>query len=186
MFTQQILAENIFLKDISVLRESAKIFLSDASHDATAGQDNDASIKLLQTVLAAEIVCIWRYTMMSVSQDGLQNNWIGTEFQEQANDEREHMRLAASRIEQLGGTPNFSPDGLVSRSAACNDGHGNFTKRISENLVAEQSIIEHYRDLIGYFSSRDPETCAMLEDIIRDEEHHSTDMQDILGSYLLG
>ncbi|MDE8349933.1 MAG: ferritin-like domain-containing protein [Acidocella sp.] len=178
MFNQQIVAENFFLKDVNALRDSVKPYLS-----AAPSADPTPSIALLQTVLAAEIVCVLRYTMISVSHDGLQNAWIGTEFQEQANDERKHMTMAAKRIQQLGGTPNFNPPGLTSRAAGPGTYDGNFAKQVNENLEAEQSVIAHYRDLITYFAPRDAQTCAMLEDIIRDEEDHTRDMADLLGAY---
>jgi bacterioferritin len=184
MLEQQGGAENFFLNDVCSLRASAREFLDNVHVPKSAGIDAQASIELLQTVLAAEIVCVLRYTMISVSPEGLKNGWIGTEFQEQANDERKHMKMAAERIEQLGGTPNFDPQGLTSRGAVLNDCDGDFVKQVTENLVVEQNVIEHYRDLIGYFSSGDPESCKMLEEIIRDEEDHTSDMQDLLGSHL--
>ena len=184
MFEQQGRTENFFLNDVCSLRASAREFLDPARAEQRANTDAQASIELLQTVLAAEIVCVLRYTMMSVSPDGLKNGWIGTEFQEQANDERKHMMMAAERIEQLGGVPNFDPKGLTSRGVVLNDGDGSFVKCVTDNLVVEQNVIEHYRDLIGYFSYGDPESCKMLEEIIRDEEDHTSDMQDILGSYV--
>jgi bacterioferritin len=118
--------------------------------------------------------------MISVSQDGLKNPAIGAEFQEQANDERRHMMMAAARIEQLGGTPDFSP--RVSAEAAIPT-DADFPRRVRENLAAEQSVIAHYQDLIGFFGKKDPLTSAMLGEIMRDEEDHTGDMEDLLASY---
>jgi bacterioferritin len=172
MFQQQAMPENAFLKDVNALRDGARAHLADPH----------ASIPLLQSVLSAEIVCVLRYTMISVSEDGLKNSWIGTEFQAQADDERRHMKMAAERIEQLGGVPDFNPPHLASRTAAVSYS-GNFAKLIDENLAAEQSVIAHYRELITHFGTHDPESRALLEDIIRDEEDHTSDMTDLLGSY---
>ncbi len=179
MFEQQIIAENLFLKDITALRDSVGWMLREP---ADAGR-REHSIALLQTVLAAEIVCVLRYTMISVSPDGLKNGWIGNEFQAQANDERKHMTMAAERIEQLGGVPDFAPEGLSSRVESLLNFEGSFAKRVAQNLAAEQAVIAHYRALIGHFAGRDPQTAALLEDIIRDEEDHTSDMQDLLTSY---
>jgi bacterioferritin len=184
VFEQQLRPENFFLRDVCALRESAKPFLGQYPVARRTGFEKHSSIALLQTVLTAEIVCVLRYTMISVSEDGLRNGWIGAEFQAQANDERKHMQMAAGRIEQLGGTPNFHPDGLASRIAVLSKCNGDFAKRVSENLAAEQCVIEHYRDLMEYFSDRDPQTCAMLKEIINDEENHASDMLDILTSYM--
>jgi bacterioferritin len=180
MFEQQVRAANLFLNDVNALRARAGHCLQ-----AARGRDGgpEVAISLLQTVLAAEIVCVLRYTMISVSQDGLKNAWIGAEFQEQANDERNHMAMAAQRIEQLGGTPEYNPEGLALAATALAGG-GDFAARLAENLAAEQGVVEHYRDLIGYFAARDEATCALLEAIIRDEENHARDMQDLLGAYI--
>jgi bacterioferritin len=51
---------------------------------------------------------------------------------------------------------------------------------VKQNLIAERIAIEHYRDLIGYFSGRDPTTRLMLERILGDEEDHANDMHDLL------
>jgi bacterioferritin len=173
---EQLAEQNHFLQDVTALRDSARACLREPNGA------RQTSIALLQTVLAAEIVCVLRYTMISVSHDGLKNGRIGAEFQAQANDERKHMKMAAARIVQLGGEPDYNPPGLASRVAALNAA-GGFAARVAENLAAERSVIEHYRELIRYFEDRDPETCAMLEDIIRDEEDHTGDMQDILEAY---
>jgi bacterioferritin len=175
MFTQNAVAGNVFLNDISVLRQKARKVMQ-----ATPPLDGSPSIALLQSVLSAEIVCVLRYTMISVSQDGLKNSLIGAEFQEQANDERRHMMMAAARIEQLGGTPDFSP--RVSAEAAL-PAAADFPQRVRENLEAEQSVIAHYRDLLGFFGDKDPQTSAMLNEIMRDEEDHTSDMEDLLASY---
>jgi len=176
MLVQRAAAESAFLADVNALRAQVRPIL-DAPPEAA---DSASSIALLQTVLSAEIACVLRYTGISVSPDGLQNGWIGKEFQEQANDERRHMVLAAERIAQLGGTPDFSTDRLKSREVI---GAGGFARCVAENLEAEQSVIAHYHELIGYFEPRDAQSCAILRDIIRDEEDHTNDMQDLLVSY---
>ena len=132
MFEQQVRAENLFLTDVSALRARATRCLDAPSNREPAPA---IAISLLQTVLAAEIVCVLRYTMMSVSQDGLKNGWIGAEFQEQANDERKHMTMAARRIEQLGGTPDYQPQGLALASAALGE-PGSFATRPSSQPAA--------------------------------------------------
>jgi len=41
---------------------------------------------------------------------------VKAEFLEHANDEQGHAMSIAERISQLGGKPDFNPEGLVSRS----------------------------------------------------------------------
>jgi bacterioferritin len=176
MFEQSVVVENFFLRDVKALEESGSWILEDAPNR----QDAALSVDLLQTLLAAEIVCVLRYTMISVSQDALRNEWLGIEFQAQANDERRHMMMIAKRIEELGGTPNFSPPGVVSGVAALGRCEGSFAVRVAQNLTAERCVIENYRRLVAFFDRHDPETSRILQDILQDEEDHSNDMQDLL------
>lgn len=86
----------------------------------------------------------------------------------------------AERINQLGGTPNFSPEGLLTRSASQYAEGGNLIGMIRENYIAERIAIDHYRELIRYFADDDPATRTMLEGILTTEEEHANDMHDLL------
>ncbi len=172
---------NYFLRDVKMLRAQARASLDDGAVTKDY-EDPEASVTLLQSALATEIVCVLRYTMNAISVSGLSSKSVGEEFQEHADDEREHMMMIAERIDQLGGTPNFDPEGLASRSAT-EYGHATtLVDMVRENLVAERIAIAHYRDLIHYFHDKDPTTRAMLEHILKDEEDHATDMHDLLES----
>ena len=93
------------------------------------------------------------------------------------------MRLAAERINQLGGLPNFDPEGLTTRSASQYVVGANLIEMIKENLVAERIACEHYRELIAYFADKDPTTRLMLEGILTNEEEHANDMHDLLEAH---
>jgi bacterioferritin len=84
------------------------------------------------------------------------------------------------RINQLGGTPNFNPEGLLSRSASQYVEGEDLVDMITENLVAERIAVDHYRDLIRYFGDDDPGTKTMLLGILRVEKDHADDMHDLL------
>jgi bacterioferritin len=174
--------KNYFLRDVKTLRAQAQKSLEDGA--LTAGYKNvDKSIELLQSALATEIVCVLRYTMNSISVTGISSSAVGEEFAEHAKDERHHMMMIAARIDQLGGDPNFNPEGLASRSAT-EYGHAEtLVEMVEGNLVAERIAIEHYRDLIGYFRENDPSTRAMMEKILADEEDHASDMHDLLVAH---
>jgi bacterioferritin len=178
MFEQNV-GENVFLRDEQALRQHSRDLLS---HE-TGRRDNALAVDLLQSVLAAEIICVMRYTLLAISEEGLKNQRIATEFQAQANDERRHMTLLAQRIEALGGTPEFSPAGLNSRISALSRGDASLAVRLWQNLAAEQCVVDHYRELIAFFEPHDPETAEILKEILQDEEDHTGDMQDLLVSY---
>jgi bacterioferritin len=170
MFRQRA-AETQFLDHIVALRAAA------APHLVRPG-DRPAAIALLQSVLSAEIACVLRYTILSVSEPALRAPSLGAEFQAQANDERAHMRAAAARILELGGTPDFAPPPATAIAAT----EAEFAVQVDENLRGEQAIIAHYRDLLTHFTANDPATTALLAEIIADEEHHSSDMTDLLNT----
>ncbi|MDB5071040.1 MAG: bacterioferritin, partial [Candidatus Eremiobacteraeota bacterium] len=95
-----------------------------------------------------------------------------------------HMEQIAERINQLGGTPNFNPEGLLSRSASeYGSAELDLVGMIKENLVAERIAIEHYRELIRFFGDKDPTTRTMLEEILAVEEEHANDMSDLLSAH---
>ena len=183
MFEPKIVGKNSFLRYIFALHETTKTSLRQASSDVSEIENGDFPVELLQTVLTAEIACVLRYTMISISRHGLRNQWIGSEFQEQANDERKHMTMVAERIRELGGKPNFDPAYSPLRVASPDGCVGDFVDYMREDLASEQCIIAHYRDLIRYFSDRDPVTLNMLKSIVQDEENHAADIEDLLTSY---
>lgn len=173
-----------FLSDIQTLRKRAQEQIEKGAVTPDYGLDPQQAIDLLQTALATEIVCVLRYTMHSVAAAGISSEGPKDEFAEHAAEEREHMERIAERINQLGGTPNFDPEGLATRSASQYGGNDlNLVEMIKENLVAERIAIEHYRELVRFFGDKDPTTRRMLEEILEVEEEHANDMHDLLVAH---
>jgi len=175
--------KNSFLTDVATLRARAKQSLDDGAATFTYEGDKDKAIELLQAVLATEIVCVLRYTMHSISVEGLTSESVAKEFAEHAKEERAHMLAAAERIDQLGGIPNFNPEGLASRSATEYGEPGTLVDMVKQDLIAERLVIDHYRELIRYFGDKDPTTRIMLEGFLAEEEDHATDMHDLLVAH---
>lgn len=172
-----------FLTDVKTLRERARQNLDQGAVTTTYRGNAAKTIEILQSVLATEIVCVLRYTMHSVAATGISSEGVKEEFAEHAKEEQEHMMAVAERINQLGGKPNFNPDGLSMRSASQYSEGANLVDMIKENLVAERIAIDHYRELIRYFGDNDPATRIMLEEILAVEEEHANDMHDLLVSH---
>ncbi len=172
-----------FLTDVTTLRDRARKNLSEGVVTATYGGDVNKTIDILQSVLATEIVCVLRYTMHAVTASGISSEGIKAEFAEHAKEEQEHAMAVAERIDQLGGKPNFNPEGLATRSASQYAEGENLVDMIRENLIAERIAVDHYRELIRYFADDDPTTRVMLEGILTVEEEHATDMQDLLEAH---
>ena len=173
-----------FLTDITELRRRARESIDKGAITADYALDPKQAVELLQGALATEIVCVLRYTMHAVSASGLSSEGPKSEFEQHANEEREHMEMIAERINQLGGTPNFDPQGLATRSASqYGPSDLDLVGMIKENLVAERIAIEHYRELIAFFGDKDPTTRTMLEEILATEEEHANDMHDLMVAH---
>jgi bacterioferritin len=172
-----------FLTDVQTLRERARQHLSKGAVTTTYRGDAKQAIEILQSVLATEIVCVLRYTMHAVTASGISSEGVKAEFAEHAKEEQQHMMAVAERINQLGGSPNFDPEGLAARSASQYVEGENLADMIGENLIAERIAVDHYRELIRFFGDDDPGTRVMLEGILTTEEEHANDMQDLLDAH---
>ena len=172
-----------FLTDVQTLRKRARQHLDTGDVTATYKGDANRTIDILQSVLATELVCVLRYTMHSIAATGISSEGVKKEFAEHAREEQEHMMAVAERINQLGGKPNFNPEGLLSRSASQYTEGANLVDMIKENLIAERIAVDHYRELIRYFGDDDPATRVMIEGILVKEEEHANDMHDLLVTH---
>jgi len=173
-------ADTPFLSDVKTLRARARQHLDRGALTASYGGDVAKTIDILQSVLATELVCVLRYTVHAVCATGISSEGVKKEFSQHAKDEQEHMMTVAERINQLGGTPDFNPQGLLTRSATEYVEGTNLVDMIKENLIAERIAVDHYQELIRYFGERDPGTRAMLEQILLVEQDHANDMHDLL------
>lgn len=172
-----------FLSDVKTLRERARQHLESGALGTNYEGDVKKTIEILQSVLATELVCTLRYTQHAISAHGISSEGVKAEFAEHAKEEWEHAQSVAERINQLGGEPNFNPEGLATRSASQYSQGGNLVDLIRENLIAERIAVDHYRELVRYFGNNDPTTRVMIEAILAVEEEHADDMHDLLVAH---
>ncbi len=172
-----------FLTDVTQLREQARTSIGKGAVTPTYQGDVTQTIEILQSVLATEIVCVLRYTMNAIAATGISSEGVKAEFDEHAKEEQGHVRLVAERINQLGGRPNFNPEGLAMRSASQYADAANLIEMIKENLIAERIACDHYRELIRFFADKDITTRVMMEGILAKEEEHANDMHDLLVAH---
>ena len=169
------MADKPFLTDIKTLRERARKHIEQGAVTEGYTADRETVNKILNEALATEIVCVLRYKRHYFMATGIHAEGVAAEFLEHANDEQGHADLIAARIVQLGGEPNFNPEGLLMRSHAEYVEGGSLTEMIKEDLVAERIAIDSYRDMIQYLGNDDPTTRRMLEGILAVEEEHADD-----------
>lgn len=151
----------------------------------TAGYqgDREAVVKLLNEALATEIVCVLRYKRHFYMVSGINAEGAAAEFLQHANEEQQHADQIAQRIVQLGGEPDFSPGGLVTRSHSEYVEGGSLVEMIQEDLVAERIAIDSYREMITYLGTNDPTTRRLMEGILAMEEEHADDLVSLLQEF---
>jgi len=169
-----------FLSDIKTLRDRARRHIEQGAVTEGYKADRAAVVKILNEALATEIVCVLRYKRHYFMASGLNAPVAAAEFLEHANQEQMHADQLAHRITQLGGEPNFDPEGLASRSHAEYVEGDNLTEMIKEDLVAERIAIDSYREIIAYLGNDDPTTRRMMEEILATEEEHADDLVSLL------
>jgi bacterioferritin len=172
-----------FVTDVETIRKRARDHLETGAVTLNYQGELDAAIRLLNDAIATEIVCVLRYRYHAAVAAGISSDSVKAEFEEHARDEDQHMRWLAERVNQLGGKPNLSPEGLATRSATQYVEGADLVGMIRENLVAERIVIEIYRDLIRYFADKDPTTRILFERILAQEEDHANDMHDLLVAH---
>ncbi len=169
-----------FLTDIKTLRERARKHIENGAITEGYSADRDTVVKLLNEALATEIICVLRYKRHYFMATGINAESVAAEFLQHANEEQGHADQIAQRIVQLGGAPNFNPDGLSSRSHAEYVEGDTLVDMIKEDLVAERIAIDSYREMINYVNADDPTTRRMLEGILAMEEEHADDLVSLL------
>ena len=168
--------QSAFISDIKTIRERARQQIEKGAVTPSYGSGAEAVCELLNEALATEIVCVLRYKRHYYMAEGVNSEAVKAEFLEHANDEQLHADRIAERIVQLGGEPNFSPEGLASRAHAQYEEGTTLRDMIREDLIAERIAIESYREMIAFVKENDPTTRKMLEEILASEEQHADDM----------
>jgi bacterioferritin len=169
-----------FIENIDAIRERAREHIEQGAVTESYKADRNTVISLLNDALATELVCVLRYKRHYFMATGLDAKSVAEEFLEHAAEEQEHADALASRIVQLGGEPDFSPDKLASRSHAEYVAGESLYEMMREDLVAERIAIDTYGQIIRYIGDDDPTTRRMLEDILASEEEHADELAAML------
>jgi bacterioferritin len=168
------------MTDVKTLRSQARRHIEEGAVTAGYSADRVTVLKLLNEALATELVCVLRYRLHHFMARGIHSKSIADEFLIHSNEEQGHADQIAERIVQLGGEPDFAPDGLAGRSHAEYVAGTSLVGMIKEDLVAERIAIDSYREMIQYLGDQDPTTSQMLKEILAVEEEHADELADLL------
>jgi bacterioferritin len=175
------MSDQPFLTDVTELRRRARQHIEEGAVTEGYRANKETVVKLLNEALATEIVCVLRYKRHYFMAQGIHADPIAAEFLQHANEEQGHADQLAGRIVQLGGSPNFSPEGLQSRSHSEYVEGQTLLDMIKEDLIAERIAIDSYTDMIRYVGDNDITTRRILEGILAVEEEHADDLASFLA-----
>jgi len=169
-----------FLSDLEEIRRRARAQIEQGAVTGGYKADRDIVVRILNEALATEIGCVLRYKRHHYMAKGIHSQAVAEEFLEHANEEQGHADQIAARIVQLDGEPNFSPEGLLTRSHSEYVEGNTLVDMIREDLVAERVAIESYSEIIRYLGDNDPTSRRIMEEILAKEEEHADDMKTLL------
>jgi len=170
-----------FSTDVKKIRERARKHIDEGAITEGYKANREQVTKVLNDVLATEIVCVLRYKRHYYMAQGISSDSVKAEFLQHANEEQQHADWVAERITQIGGEPNFNPEGLATRSHSEYKPGESLTDMIKENLVAERIAIESYSEIVRWLGNDDPTSRVLIEQILKMEEEHANDMLDLLA-----
>jgi bacterioferritin len=176
---------NQFALDVSRIRARAREHMESGAVTPDNQTDPAEVVRVLQDVVATEIVCWMRYQRHAISAKGVNHKPVAAEFTEHAQAELEHALAVAERISQLGGEPDMSPEHLAERAQTeyRTFDDSDLVGMLKDNLVAERIVIQSYQEIIRWLGDGDPTTRRLLERILAEEEEHADDLSGLLGNH---
>jgi bacterioferritin len=171
---------NDFLTDVSTLRERARAHIDEGPITESYGADRERVIKVLNEVVATELVCMLRYKRHYFMAQGLNSGPVAAEFLQHANEEQSHADQVAERIVQLQGEPDLDPSTLTRRSHAEYIPGTDLIDMIKEDLVAERIAIASYQEIVRWLGEADTTSRRLIETILAVEEEHADDLLTLL------
>src|SRR5580700_6857477 len=169
-----------FVADLNKIKERARAHMEQGAVTENYKADRKAVLKVLNDVLATEIVCVLRYKRHYFMAAGINSDGAKAEFLQNANEEQQHIDWIATRITQLNGEPNFNPEGLTSRSHSEYAEGTNVISMLKEDLYAERIAIESYSEIVRWLGNDDTTTMKLIADILKVEEEHAEDLKSLL------
>jgi bacterioferritin len=169
------------LSSIADIRERARRHLESGALTDEYKADRAQVIKILNELLATELVCVLRYKSHYYNAAGIHADAVKPEFLQHAREAQQHADLIANRIVELNGAPDFSPRDLAARSHSEFKSHPDVIEMIREDLIAERIAIESYSEVVRWLKEDDITTAKLMKDILAVEEQHALDMKRLIA-----
>jgi bacterioferritin len=173
---------NAFAIDVTRLRDEARQHLKRGPVTPSNTTDVDRVITVLNQLVATEMVCYLRYTQNAIIARGIDREQVADMFRDHAAEELGHFQRISDRVNQLGGSPDMDPATITERAHTeySTPADSDLQGMIRENLVAERIVIGTYTEIVRWLGTADPTTRRLLEDILKEEEDHADELNDLL------
>jgi bacterioferritin len=168
------------LSDVREVAARVKTAMSDGPVTPYYGLDLEDVYSVLQGALASEIICVLRYQQHYYMTTSLHQDQLQRVFKEHWQDEQGHQDRIADRLQQLGGVPDFNPEGITARAFSSFETGHTLAELLREDLLAERVVIKMYGDIVRFFGDADAVSRRLFEEILKDEEDHASDIADLL------
>lgn len=149
------------------------------NNDANNLTHENPIVNALNGLRAAEIVATLQYEIYAILVPSLHMQGLETLFEEHGDEERKHAKKLAQRIHELDGVPVAHPIDIAKLSPYEISYDTTAEGMVATLLEQERIGVESYRKAID-LCAKDPATRLLLEEILQDEEEHTTDMKSML------
>jgi bacterioferritin len=175
-----------FLSNVAMIRRRARSHIGDGGGNPATAADRDAVVRLLNTALATEMLCVVRYRRYGTSNAPALAETLRQQFARRAREEQGHADRIVARIVELGGEANPDPPAAVDGSGGddydYDDGYDdgeNLADMLAEDLIVERIAIDTYREIIRYVGDSDATTRRLFESIVTVEQQHAAGLASL-------
>lgn len=144
--------------------------------------DVESLISQLNAALSEEWLAYYQYWIGALVVEGAMRANVQSEFEEHAEEERQHAAMLAKRIIELEGVPVLDPKDWSELARCKYDSPQNFdsVSLLRDNVASERCAIMRYQDIADFTDGKDFTTCDIVKKILAEEEEHEQDLQDYL------
>lgn len=173
-----------FVGDLGQLACNARAELGAGLPSSLNGEDKVRVVRVLNEVLATELLCVLRFRRHYYTAEGLNSPVLVETFLEHAGEVLGHADMVAERIIQLDGEPDFTPPTLVGHSDSSYAATSDLEHLLDEDVTAACGIVQLLEVVIAWLAPSDPTTAQMLERIVASEKDRTVTLLSMLQSII--